>query len=219
MPSNFTKQPQFLTQKYFNSGTGDATIGGALTGVPSNVNAGQYNQTLPGDRLVLSAADALALSNTTVGTLYGGIYMYVRTNANSVGTPTIGRLAYWDLTVADSQYQVTPDETGAAGANLIAGVFINTLTKGNSWWICIGGKVLAAFRAVLTGVPAVGVAAYAAAAGAGADLGKLDVLASGANPTFAEVGLMQERYVGVAEALPVAAASSLIDLRLFLYRL
>jgi hypothetical protein len=219
VPSNWTKQPQFLLAKYFNSGLGDATIGGALSGVPSGVVASQGAQTRPGDRLVLSSADALALSDSAVGTLYGGLYMYVTSKSGSVGTPTRGRLLFWDLAVADSNYQVTPDESGVPGASLIAGIAINTLTKGYSWWILIAGKGYGTYRAVLTGAPAAGQAVYAAAAGAGADLGALDVLDGGGNPTFTQVGLMQNYYMGVAEGLPVAGATSVISIPIRTYRL
>ncbi len=219
MPSNWTKQPQFLLAKYFNSGSGDAVVGGLLTGVPTGVIASQGAQTRAGDRMVLSASDALALSDPTVGTLYGGLYQYVTTASGSTATPTRGRLAFWDTTVADSVYQVTPDESGTTGASLIAGIFINTLTKGYSWWILIAGKGYATFRAALTGAPSAGCAVFAAAAGAGVDVGTFDVLDGGANPTFSQVALMQNYYMGVAETSPVGGATSLIDIPLRTYRL
>lgn len=210
MPSNWTKQPQFLTQKFFNDGSGDATVGGALTGVPSAIGASQGDQTLPGDRIILGSADALALSDTAVGTLYGGLYMYVRTPSGSTKTPTRAHIAFWDTSVADSQYQVTPDETGTDGANLIAGVFINTLTKGNSWWILIAGKVVGQFRATLTGTAANGCGVYAAAEGNGV----FDVLAGSANQNATQIDNMMMRFMGVAENLPSNNNASLVDVPL-----
>jgi hypothetical protein len=214
MPSNFTKQPQFLTAKYFNTGAGDTVIGGSLTGVPTNIGASAGDQTRPGDRLVLGAADALALSDPAVGTLYGGLYQYVTTAlvGHSTSAPARANLAFWDVSVVDALYQVTADEDDVRGINLIAGVYINTLTKGNSWWIAVAGKVIANFRAVFTGAPATGCAVYAANAGAGADNGTLDVLDGGGNPTFTQVGDMANLYMGRAEVIPIAGAASIIDM-------
>src|SRR5262245_6699656 len=111
MPSNWTKQPQQINQqRYFNSGSGDSIVGGAITSVPSAVGATQGVQDVPGDRLVFGQADAVAMSNTTVGTLYGGLYQYVRTKSTSTATPTLSRLVFWDNTVNYNLYQVTPDE-------------------------------------------------------------------------------------------------------------
>ncbi len=218
MPSNFTKQVQFLTNKYFNGGSGDSVVGGTLSGVPANVGASQYSQTQPGDRIVLGTADALALSDTVnTGTLYEGIYQYVRTPSSPTATPTINRLAFWDSST--SQNQVTPDESGAQGANLIAGVFINTLTKGNSWWIQIAGRATLLFRTVLTGTAADGVAVYAAGAGAGTDVGTGDVLADATPTTFAETGLMDQRFLGTAIGIPVAGAASVVLLQQRLTRM
>src|SRR6185295_14085170 len=93
MPSNFTKQPQFLTAKFFNDGTGDATIGGALTMAPSGIGT-QGDQTIPGDRLIFGPSDALAMSNNSVGNLYGGLYQYVTTVNNSTATALRGHAVF-----------------------------------------------------------------------------------------------------------------------------
>ena len=212
MPSNWTKQPQQLLAKYFNSGSGDAVEGGLITGVPAGVAASQGSQTRVGDRLVLGAVDALAMSDLTVGTLYNGLYQYVQTSA-STATPTLGHLAFWDTSVADSLYRVTPDETDAMGVENAAGVYINTLTKGYYWWIQIAGRATAVFANPLTGAPAIGSAVYAAAVGAG-NPGVFDVLDGGGNPSFTQVGQMQARRFGVARALPVAGAASTIQVPL-----
>jgi hypothetical protein len=146
------------------------------------------------------------MSDTTVGTLYNGLYQYVQTAA-STATPTLGHLAFWDTSVADSLYRVTPDESGTMGVENFAGVYINTLTKGYHWWILVAGGVNAVFANPLTGAAAIGNSVYAAAVGAG-NPGVLDVLDGGGNPTFTQVGQMLNRYVGVAQAIPVAGAAS-----------
>jgi hypothetical protein len=165
--------------------------------------------------MILGEADANALDDSTVGTLYGGIYQYVRTKTASTAAFTRAHAAFWDTAVAASQYQVTADESGAQGVGLFAGVLINTLTKGYNWWIQCAGRVSVQFRAALTGAPlAAGMPAYLVAAGAGADVGEFDVLDGGGNPTFTEVGQMLERYVGVAQEAPANDTISTINIPL-----
>lgn len=219
MPSHWAKQLQQISSSgagFLNGGAGDTVIGGALTGVPAGVQATQGIQDIPGDRIVFGMADALAMSNTSIGTLYGGMYQYVTTYVSSVATPTINRGAFWRTASPSNDYVVTPDESGNLGADYWAGVYINTLTAGNSWWIQIAGKVKVLFRAVLTGgTPAAGGAVYYAAAGAGADVGTFDVFSgNAANPTFDDVQHMQNLYAGVAATAPVAATASIIEMDL-----
>jgi hypothetical protein len=159
-------------------------------------------QNRPGDRIIFGEADAAALYDSAVGTLYGGLYQYVVTRAASTAAPTRARAAFWDTSVAGSYHQVTPDESGAQGTHMFAGVYINTLTRGYSWWIQCFGKVSVQFRAVLTGIPSDGCAVYLAAAGAGADVGEFDVLDGAGNPSFTQVSNMLNRYAGVAQGAP-----------------
>lgn len=219
MPSSFTKQLQQLSAAgagYLNGGTGDSVIGGLLTGVPAGLNISQGMQDIPGDRLVLGMADALAMSKTSIGTLYGGMYQYVTTFATSVATPTINRGLFWRILSADDSYTVTPDESGVMGADGWAGVGINTLVAGNSWWMQSAGKVKVLFRAVISAVtPAAGCGVYYAAAGAGADVGTFDCFAGNAGaPTFDDIQHLQNLYAGVAEAAPANATASIIDIDL-----
>lgn len=215
MPSNIVKQPQQLSAAgggFLNGGSGDGFLGGLLTAVPSGLNIGQGMQDSPGDRMVLGEEDAAALAKTSVGTLFGMMLQYVRTPTGSNATPTINRAMFWDTSVANSQFQATPDESGTTGAALLAGICINTLTKGNFWWVCTAGRVRAKFRAALTGIPGAGQATYLAAAGAGADVGSFDVLDGAGNPTFTQMGNALNRYTGPAQELPVAGAASTINL-------
>ena len=109
-----------------------------------------------GGKLYLSADDAKKLSSSDVGTLYGGVYMYVRLSASAVAANAIrGRIVVWDLTAAEDQYQVTTDLTQNESYPLYAGVALNppatttagqtgqpqnTLTPGNYGFIQIAGK-------------------------------------------------------------------------------
>ena len=233
MPSNFTKQPQFLPRKYFNSGSGDSLVGGGLTSVPSNVYASQESSTKLGDRIVLGSADALSLSDVSgVGTLYGGIYMYVGTPSGSTATPTLRHLAFWyptDFSVAasaypglDSLYVVTPDELSAGPGfpGIVAGVFINTLTKGNYWWIQIAGKTT-----LLYGTASVtqfaGTPTYAAnqgvyAGGYGYTGGYVGLVTPIVGTTFpttnAELDQMANSYIGICETAGSASNTVIVDM-------
>ncbi len=215
IPSNWTKQPQQLLATRLNAGSGDAVEGGALASVPSNVlGANQGSQTHPGDRLVIGSLDAAALSLASVGTLYGGLYQYVSTYSGSAGTPTKYRLAFWQPSNAAPFHQVTPDESGTPGVAAVAGVFINTLTAGYDWWILIAGRTPIQFRAALTGVPSAGCAVYCAAAGAGADLGTLDVLAGAPLASYTDIDNANTRYMGWAETAPVGGATAIVNVPL-----
>jgi hypothetical protein len=238
MPSNWTKQPQYPLRQFFNSGNGDGTLQGGLTTVPSAVGASQGVQDLPGDRLVLGARDAFALSGTTIGTLYEGIYMYVGSNSTA-GNSVLGQLLFWDpsvysvaastsVTNLDNLYQVTPAElqTGVGRTGIIAGVAINVVSQGNWWWIQIAGKATTLYGAS-TGSYWAGTATYAInsgvfAGGYGKTAGSgLVTSLNGqiAAPTSTNVADMLDMYVGQAETLPAASGLYITDLKLQLARL
>lgn len=218
MPSNqFSKQPQQISSAfggYLNGGHGDSVVGGAISGVPASIGATQGIQDIPGDRLVLGMSDALAMSNTTVGTLYGGVYQYITMLSTSVLSAVIGAACFWVTatgTATSDSYTVTADETQAEGANYKAGVFINVITKGYSAYIQIAGMVNALFTTPLTGTGAAGAQAFVAADGAGG----FDVFdGMGANPTFDQVQSMISRQSGVLHAAASAATKSIINMPL-----
>lgn len=225
MPSNWTKQPSFITSKYINDGTGDATIGGALTTVPANVGGTQGDQTIPGDRLIFGPADALAMSNNSVGNLYGGLFQYVTTINNSTSAPLRGHGVFmfqsnFSNSTQDQSYTVTSDEPANLTVTLFVGVLINNVTKGNSWWVQTAGKVAAKFRNAISANAAIGGGVYLAAAGNNAnalDVGAFDQASNNAaNQTYFQIAIDQAltRYVGVAEQLPSNNNISLIDLDL-----
>lgn len=209
--------PPYLDNKYLNGGTGQATLGGALSSVPSGVSgASQAQQSRPGDRVMLSGVDALALSDTDVGTLYEGMYQFGQAVSGSVATATLARRMFWDTAESDSEYAFTPDEDAGATVNLPQGIAITaTITAGYYWWIQISGKVDWHARASITGTAAAGAAVFDAAVGAG-DPGVFDVL-----DTFADAaGLPQaNRLAGTAIELPVNNTTTQVwlDLRLKRY--
>jgi hypothetical protein len=158
-----TKQADQLTAKWLND-VNDATSGGAVVSAPTGVPSAAISATQPGDRIVLDDASALALSDTTVGTLYGGVYMYVGTFATATASPGRGTLAFWRIsdlpTGATRSYTVSSDvQPNTLLPAYIAGVFINpttssgtgvALTKGNFGWIQVAGVASVLFDNTLT---------------------------------------------------------------------
>lgn len=236
----FSKQAApFLVQKYLNDGTGESAIGGASQSAPSGVGASQWQQNYPGDRYILSAADALALSNTSVGTLYAGTYRYVATLSTSSSSPARAHAAFWDTVVTnnasnsatDQLYRVTSDEAANFGVTLFAGVYISNITKGNYGFIQESGKVAAQFATAITGTPALGKPVYLYGGGNNnnaVDVGSFDQLNAATavaitatvdgnnniayNLAYTVFDTMFARHVGLAEATPSNNNISLIDI-------
>jgi len=149
-----TKQADFLTAKKLND-VNDASSGGVIVSLPSGVPAPQVSQTIPGDRIVLDDATALAISDTAVGTLYGGVYMYVGTTLAPTAAPARGKFAFWLAANlpngATPLYTVTSDaQPTTAIPGYIAGVFINAVTAGSFGWIQVAGVASVAFDSSLT---------------------------------------------------------------------
>src|SRR5258707_12929208 len=88
-----TKAADQLTARFLND-VNDSASGGAIVSAPAGVQAVQASATQPGDRIVLDDATALALSDTSVGTLFGGVYMYVGTLATATASPARGAWAF-----------------------------------------------------------------------------------------------------------------------------
>lgn len=144
-----TKQADQLTARRLND-VNDSVAGGAIVSLPSGVTGPQVSATQIGDRIILDDATALALSDTTVGTLYGGIYEYVGTYSGSTASPAVGTVAFWRTNElpggATQGYTVTADAQPTTAIPVyIAGIFISAITKGNYGWIQVAG--------VATGLP------------------------------------------------------------------
>jgi hypothetical protein len=237
MPSNWTKQPQYPAAKYLNDTNGDTQLGGAITTLPASVGASQGLQDVPGDRLVLGAADALALSDTSVGTLYCGMYMYVGTNSTS-GNSTLGHLMFWDASAfslststyptPDNKYQVTPKELQAGTGRVppIAGICINQVNQGNWWWIQIGGRATASFGPLASsqwgtaGAYIINGGVFAGGYGTTAGTGLVTQVDGDTFPTTAlYLSDLVRQYVGVSDVAPSASSNAIISMELKTYRM
>lgn len=190
---------QRLSAGAINAGSGDQYIAGtgAAFGPTTSHTLGQLGRRLwiPPDQLVYKSS---------VGTLYGGGYRYVRLRSAD-SAPAIGQIAFWDTTVTNWQtaFQVTTDETLSSSAYgvLVAGIFINIITPGYYWFVQDAGMVPVKFAAALTGTPAIGNAVYVK----GDNSATADVLEGSLSaPTVTDIALMQQRYLGTAIVLPVA---------------
>jgi hypothetical protein len=162
----------------------------------------------------LSEDDALKMSLTTTGTLYGGEYQMVRLAAGS-GAVVPGQLAFWDPSVAVDLYQVTVVEATAVNVSLKAGVFLNVITPGNYGFIQISGRANMKAKAALTIAAAVGQSLYASGAGAGADNATVDNSGGAGAATLTNITTLMARFVGIAEQLPVAGSLRLVNMQNF----
>lgn len=130
----------------FLNSVNDPVVGQTVTGGQSY--AGQL-----GAVMVLNAAEALKLTNTsgTLTALYGGKYQYVQFLSTQSGTTVAGGPMYWSD--ADN-FVVTADvPTNGAG---FAGIALNVVTKGNYGFIQVAGKAILHVAAVTKATPAIG---------------------------------------------------------------
>lgn len=135
--------------------------------------------------------------DSTVGTLYGGVYKYVQTASGSTASPARGQLAFWS---DPDNFVVSADATDGNQA----GVFLNSITKGNWGWIQVGGIASVLFRATITkATPAVKDVVVVESAANVADV-EAD--------TTSYTNLIYKRILGIAKAVPVGGAISTVEL-------
>ena len=91
-----------------------------------------------GAEIELDAAQAAALSNSTV-TLRSGRYRYVQSLSSGTTAPARGRAAL-QSTSAQFETDVVHSDGAAVSDGRCAGVFLNTVTKGNYCWIQVSGN-------------------------------------------------------------------------------
>jgi hypothetical protein len=149
MSLNFHEKQNYVTQKLNDVNDtvqGNQTAGGTGTALYS----------LIGVRILLDNVAALALSDTTVGTLYAGMYQYVNLLSGGTNAGVRGQIAFWATTqtganifAADgiTPYSVSADGSATLGDGLWAGPFLNALTKGNFGWVQVAGIASVLFQA------------------------------------------------------------------------
>lgn len=203
------------SSKYLND-ISDPVVGGTLTGVPTGLSLGAGGQTLLGDHLVLDEASALALSDTSVGTLYGGYYQYVWLDGSSTATGAsgglkVGQALFWNKTTTATNfpYNVTNIESG--NYPCFAGVAINgSATTSTAMFIQNLGRAVVQFRATINNTGAAALdPVFLAGAGAGAD----NALFEDKLKTYAITAADMPRYVGISVSAPTDAGTSIVDLQ------
>lgn len=148
--------------------------------------------------------DGQILFDSTMGTVFGGHFRYVRLAAAAAAV-VVGQIVFWDTVAnaANNLFQVTTAESGTTDVAMnSAGIVLNSgWSAGNYSIIQDEGVIFTKFRATLTAAGAIGSRVFCAAAG-GADLGKADVIDS-ANPAlFSDVSKLLGRYLGIAQDAP-----------------
>lgn len=143
-----------LTARFLND-VNDSVSGGTIFALPSGVQPPPYSATQPGDAIILDDGLAAALSDTAVGTLFGGTYMYVGTILGETNSAARGQLAYWRTNelpggAGQGYIVITDPQPSASVPTFVAGVFINAVTKGNFGWIQTGGQAQVLFDFTLT---------------------------------------------------------------------
>lgn len=208
----------------------EAILPGALNVANSPVQTGQYEPITglelpsglaPGDYFDLTETEANNYSNTTVGTLHCGRYMWVQLDSSAVksgnGALQVGQLLWWKT---PGSYIVTNVEP--TGASQLAGIFLNNnttfpVTPGNWFFMQVvaPGRASIKMRATISNTgPAVGDAVFTAGAGAGADASLSDDIGgTGTPPTLANIANYIGRFIGIAETAPSNGSLTVVQIR------
>jgi hypothetical protein len=92
-----------------------------------------------GAEIEVDGPTAAALSDTSVATLRSGRYRYVQSLAGGTTAPSRGRAAL-QSTSAQVETNVVHSDGATEADGKCAGVFLNTVTKGNCTWIQVAGN-------------------------------------------------------------------------------
>ena len=199
-----TNQSPKLPTGFLNSVNGDPAPGlpVSTTGVSGSIIQPYLGQV--GGKLSLDTTEASGMSDPATATLLAGVYMYVQFLVSSVAANVRGQIVFWS---SRATYVVTPDVT-AATSGLVAGVTLSAITKGNFGWIQIAGRANVKYKGALTAVAPVA-----------GDLVIVDQAPSNLvdDPTqsTALTPAQTKGILGTAVVLPVAAATSAVDLAFF----
>jgi hypothetical protein len=197
MANPFILAPQLASGKLNNEN--NTLVGKSATGSPVSFQSQAYHGQL-GKIFVCDTAEALKLSLTSIGTLFGGGYQCVKMLLTSTQAFARGQALFWN---DRANFIVTADPpAGVALGGAFAGICLNTVTRGNFSWIQIWGKANGLY-ATATETVVVGDPLYVVAD----TVGKFNNLAD----ATAVNGLNLGNYIGRAGAI-VSAAVGLIDL-------
>ena len=109
---------------------------------------GQIWAGIVGQTWQINDANALIRSDTTISTLYGGIYQYVQFLSTSTAANAKGQIVFYSSVANRAGFIVTPDPTTALSQ--VAGVTLGAVTKGNYGIIQIAGLANVLCKATVT---------------------------------------------------------------------
>jgi hypothetical protein len=109
---------------------------------------GQPFAGLIGQCVQLNDPQALLHSDTTVSTLYGGVYQYVLFKSGSTAANAKGQIVFYSSVADRATFTVTPDPP--AVVSWVAGVTLGAVTKGQYGWIQIAGLANVLCKATVT---------------------------------------------------------------------
>jgi len=199
MPNNVTQNIN-RSPSTFNT-VNDLYPGGQQSLSGANIYAAQL-----GSRVWLDGNPGGVRYSSTIGTLYGGCFQYVKLYASASAAVTVGRPAVWaydQSTTCFETYTVTTDGNSALRTGRVAGIFLNVITAGYYGWIQTKGKVNVKFT-TLTGTPADGDLVYVDASSG---------LALSANDGVTITTTILKAWIGTALGAPTSAGTSLVLLR------
>lgn len=177
-------------------------------GTEDLTNAAHYAGVL-GQRIWLDGTPSGVKYNSTVGTVYGGKFQYVKLYLSATASAVLGAFVAWAWDQdnnAFEDYTVTTDVNNAIRTGRIAGVILNpNWTKGQFSWIQVTGKATVKFVSSLTAAtPADGDLLIVASAS-----GLVDDPTQSGNPTYATL----KAVIGTAIGAPVSNTTGLVLLR------
>lgn len=183
------------------------TVNDTVIGGQSGISGASKFGGMLGKTVTFTADQIAQMYSSTVGTLYGGRFRYIKMRAEDVDSPALtpGKIVFWDTTVTNwqSAYQVTRDVNLSSASNGVvpAGIFIGGVEPGNYGFIQDMGMVPVRFRSVLTAAGAIGGPVYVSdAADTGQDQGTADSL------TTDSTALANARKLGWSVTAPTAAS-------------
>lgn len=127
----------------------DTVPGGVGSGMSSDTIIPKFAGQL-GKMLTVSQEQIALLTDTSVGTLYGGVYQYVRM-ATDLGTPApvVGQALFWDPDTAPGLFVVN-DTDDLTAVPQVAGVYVGGPEAGEYGFIQVAGPCMVKIASSLT---------------------------------------------------------------------
>lgn len=163
----------------------------------SQVNSQLYGG-MVGQIVGLSSKQAAQLSKTSIGTLRGGLYQYVKTKASPTTAVARGLVLVWS---DRSIFEVSVDVGADIANSLVAGVGLNTVTQAKYCWIQIDGEAAIRFKSsgspeALNTTKTTPVVGDSVISPLDADNGRADVLADATAVVFGTAAAKLGRQMG-----------------------